>query len=229
MLLDEAIAKAIVATGGIFGAIHHGASEGTVAQGRPSWIASAWTNVGADRIVLSLACFSTHQVLVSAATRLARINAVLRVRAVTNTIVPLRGVPFAGAQKVRRAIEFEWQGRRKSTNRRRKVAEFAALLRTSGPAGITSPTIFILALRTIAAIVVHLKAGEFAVSGGALKDPKVTGIRRAAEGSAAKGTRFAGPKFLIRTVRTVTEVVVHIEDWDGAVAPRTLEKRFKAR
>ena len=48
----------------------------------PSWIASAWTNVGADRIVLSLACFSTHQVLVSAATRLARINAVLRVRAV---------------------------------------------------------------------------------------------------------------------------------------------------
>ena len=40
----------------------------------------------------------------------------------TNTIVPLRGVPFAGAQKVRRAIEFEWQGRRKSTNRRRKVA-----------------------------------------------------------------------------------------------------------
>jgi len=41
-----------------------------------------------------------------------------------------------------------------------------------------------------------LKAGEFAVSGGALKDPKVTGIRRAAEGSAAKGTRFAGPKFL---------------------------------
>lgn len=41
-----------------------------------------------------------------------------------------------------------------------------------------------------------LKAGEFAVSGGALKDPKVTGIRRAAEGSADKGTRFAGPKFL---------------------------------
>jgi hypothetical protein len=32
--LDEAIAKAIVVTVGIFGAIHHGASEGTVAQGR---------------------------------------------------------------------------------------------------------------------------------------------------------------------------------------------------
>ena len=40
----------------------------------------------------------------------------------TNTIVPLRRVLFAGAQKLRRAIEFEWQVWRKATNRRRKVA-----------------------------------------------------------------------------------------------------------
>ena len=42
-------------------------------------------------------------------------------------------------------------------------------------------------------------------------------------------TKSCKEAVLIRTVRTVTEVDVHIEDWAGAVAPRTLEKRFKAR
>lgn len=53
---------------------------------------------------------------------------------------------------------------------------------------------------------------------------------KAANARAAEGTRFAGPKFLISTVaRTITVVVVHKFNWDGAVGRRTLEKHFPAR